>query len=901
MKQIKILGITLLFLLPLLITSSITAEDEDEEPMVISAEQYENGYRYNIQGWIYVYIEGDPYERGFQHGYLLAEEIVDILNRWSHIIHNYKFVDRMGKRLSEQRYEKIAETWWDFCVKQNTRLYWDKYPEEYKEEIDGIADGVNARGGELHGRDVTDKDILAMNQMYEFMSKLTRMSMGVHPLRTFFHQLQRISPVNENTTYAGFLETFLNGPEAHHCNGFIATGDATTDGQMVFSHSTIAGGSTWWYTYYIALRWNVILDILPTNGHRMIISTSPGLIWSDEDYYQNSNGIVFLETTCPQGLFDNKGLPLSIRARTAVQYSESIDNVIYHLRYGNDGSMNAVWLIGDMKTGEICRFELGYSSYAIWRTFDGFYWSANNPIDRRVSMEKFYLRRWLPRFLMSTFLRTGGLGYNSIRYIPEARDRKFNELGEQYYGEIDVEIVKEIMATSPIPDWISDIKITDTALLNQNGLWAHYGNPTRPLEYINPDTKDKPVDLVQPTGWVRLFGIPDKSGFELQTNSKDEGNSTTVLWSHQANETLNAYPSSGTFVDGIVYLSDVSGKLYAFNISTGVIDWIVTVGDKPTAPVYEEGLLVLGHREGISALDLSGIIQWDIRSNEMISPPIIIDDRVVFGDCSGDLFVLSKEDGTKQWQTQFSGEVYLFPGKKNMFYITANQTCYALDIEIGDELWNYSTNGTITSAPLFVDDMVIFSSWDTCVYAVDAKTGELMWMKELGWGSSTCPVFSNDLVLVASHDNNVYAFHKLNGSIEWIFSCNAAVQSQPVVYGEFVFFGSDDGRLYAVNTSTGVAAWSFAPASKIIDQKYNYITTPVIADPIVGDEIVVIGINGTVYGLKAQTQMLPQTIQTSSREIIQVQEQSMIFIVVPLLVLILATTLYVLWAKKRIK
>ena len=55
-----------------------------------SAEQYGKAYRYNAQAWIYIHIEGDPYERGFQHGYLLSEEIVDMLNRWSNTIHNHK-------------------------------------------------------------------------------------------------------------------------------------------------------------------------------------------------------------------------------------------------------------------------------------------------------------------------------------------------------------------------------------------------------------------------------------------------------------------------------------------------------------------------------------------------------------------------------------------------------------------------------------------------------------------------------------------------------------------------------------------------------------------------------------------------------------------------------------------
>ena len=35
------------------------------------------GWRFPQDGWIVVHIEGTPYERGYQHGRLLAREIVD--------------------------------------------------------------------------------------------------------------------------------------------------------------------------------------------------------------------------------------------------------------------------------------------------------------------------------------------------------------------------------------------------------------------------------------------------------------------------------------------------------------------------------------------------------------------------------------------------------------------------------------------------------------------------------------------------------------------------------------------------------------------------------------------------------------------------------------------------------
>src|SRR6476659_1448500 len=40
-----------------------------------TVQRHGKGYRYNQAGWIVVHIEGEPYDRGVQHGRLLAPEI----------------------------------------------------------------------------------------------------------------------------------------------------------------------------------------------------------------------------------------------------------------------------------------------------------------------------------------------------------------------------------------------------------------------------------------------------------------------------------------------------------------------------------------------------------------------------------------------------------------------------------------------------------------------------------------------------------------------------------------------------------------------------------------------------------------------------------------------------------
>jgi hypothetical protein len=192
-----------------------------EKVILDSVRQYGNGYRYNIQGWIYLYIEGEPYERGFQHGYLLSEEIVDMIYRWSNMIHNHPKIKKLNNFISEDKYDKITETWWNFCTKYSIKFYKDKYEDykEYKDEIQGIADGVNSRGSKIFGRNVTYNDILTCNEMYEFLSKITqgKFRRGFH--RVIINVTVLLQQEMQQQTVDWFLPTQCGVPIKLLCGG----------------------------------------------------------------------------------------------------------------------------------------------------------------------------------------------------------------------------------------------------------------------------------------------------------------------------------------------------------------------------------------------------------------------------------------------------------------------------------------------------------------------------------------------------------------------------------------------------------------------------------------------------------------------------------------------------------
>ena len=112
--------------------------------------RYGPAYRYPQSGWVVLHIEGEPYERGYQHGQLMSAEIADHINT-----------------LATARSPKApADGWRDQRLVVNA-LFLRRYDKEYLEEMKGIADGAAAAGAKFDGRAVDLLDIVALNSGIE--------------------------------------------------------------------------------------------------------------------------------------------------------------------------------------------------------------------------------------------------------------------------------------------------------------------------------------------------------------------------------------------------------------------------------------------------------------------------------------------------------------------------------------------------------------------------------------------------------------------------------------------------------------------------------------------------------------------------------------------------------------
>ncbi|MBZ5537831.1 MAG: peptidase C45 [Acidobacteriia bacterium] len=333
--------------------------------------------RRDENGWIHVHLEGAPDVVGYQHGYLLANEILDLRGALSMVL------DHDTKKN------------WDFYRTESLKLFWSKTPEEYQKEIDGIVRGANAK---LGANKIDREDVVAMNAMEEM---------------AFYYV-----PWLKSKTDPKAAENKAPG----NCSAFVATGSWTKDGQIVMAHNN-------WTSYVTGERWNVIMDLVPEKGHRVLMDAMPGFIHSGDDFNVNDAGIMVTETTITQFQgFDPNGIAEFVRARKAIQYAASIDDWVATMREGNNGGYANDWLIGDNKTGEIARLELGLKNTPLERTQDGYFVGSNFPVDPKVIKEE------------TTF------NTKAKNTSPNARRVCWESLMKQYKGRIDVESAKKFEA-----------------------------------------------------------------------------------------------------------------------------------------------------------------------------------------------------------------------------------------------------------------------------------------------------------------------------------------------------------------------------------------------------------------------------------------------------------------------
>ena len=232
-------------------------------------------------------IKGTPYEMGYQHGYLLADKIELMINK------TLKATAAYVAAQTNSDIEKAQVMLWLGQEEAEPFL-----PEEFREEMVGIADGVKAAG-----KDISLKQILLWNTNYD------QWCIYCHP-----HYYQIAGDGNPS----GPARSSMGGG----CSSFCAWGEwAGGDGKLIFGKNE----DNFNMPEQSDTRMMVVAD--PEVGFGHVFMTYPGMIGLDGG--MNEEGFEMMTQLNSMVHESMKGCGIAIFTRLLLTHASTVDDAIH--------------------------------------------------------------------------------------------------------------------------------------------------------------------------------------------------------------------------------------------------------------------------------------------------------------------------------------------------------------------------------------------------------------------------------------------------------------------------------------------------------------------------------------------------------------------------------------------
>lgn len=202
---------------------------------------------------------------------------------------------------------------------------------------------------------------------------------------------------------------------------------------------------------------------------------------------------------------------------------------------------------------------------------------------------------------------------------------------------------------------------------------------------------------------------------------------------------LGPCESSPLVVDGLVYVGDWHGHVYALDVRSGRPRWVFKAdGAVKGSASFAGGKIYIGSYDGhVYALAArTGEQVWRASSQERLgglgwfySSPAIAHGRVYIGSTDSKVYSYGARTGKLRWSYSTGGYVYASPAAWGDLVLVGSfdHYFYALDAATGDVRWRFRANSAISASASVVNGIVYFSTLHGRTYGLTARTGRLLW------------------------------------------------------------------------------------------------------------------------------------------------------------------------------
>lgn len=319
-------------------------------------------------------------------------------------------------------------------------------------------------------------------------------------------------------------------------------------------------------------------------------------------------------------------------------------------------------------------------------------------------------------------------------------------------------------------------------------LWTFNDNPTL-------------LEFPPAIGYGRLF-LPTWDGRFLTLDAR----TGKVLWRHRSGRCGWGSPAIWRGLVVTTYIGHAcaspipgtDGEVVAYAARTGAVRWRVHLGPCESSPLVVNGLVYVGDWHGrVYALNAwNGRPRWVFRAGGAVKGSLsYAGSKVFIGAYDGHVYALDGRTGREVWRGSAQNRL----GPRGWFYSSpsvahgrvyigsTDSKVYSFGAATGKLRWSYSTGGYVYASPAVWRDLVLVGSYDHVFYAFDAATGAVRWRFRANGPISGSASVVGGIVYFSTFGRRTYGLDAATGRLVWQFPD-----------GEYTPVVADSKRLYVV-------------------------------------------------------------------------------------------------------
>jgi len=229
--------------------------------------------------------------------------------------------------------------------------------------------------------------------------------------------------------------------------------------------------------------------------------------------------------------------------------------------------------------------------------------------------------------------------------------------------------------------------------------------------------------------------------------------------------------------DNVLFVGDLSGKLYAFDrISGKMFGYEKYTGSLSVAPIVSNlriFILLNQFNEKYSVLKLFDYINGNI----------LLESKF-YGSVQNEMLKLS--DGIVVLTDQ--GEIIKF----NF---------------VGSKEWNLNTEVSTKTSPASNGNLILFGNEKGELIAISSQTGEIKYRTKISSGIEGDLSIDGDYAYFGDNNGKLFCVLVNDGRIVWTLDTKSKILSTPVLNNENVFVGNLAGEIFCINKLSGKTVW----------------------------------------------------------------------------------------------